>query len=152
MTPLARLVRKAAQKVAGVWYEGPKPPQRISKLVLDFAHLHPEATRREWVVFAAKLGQQCYRDGFTRGFENVERDPDPSYLELPPELVADAHDEQWRARPIHMGPIEEPDAVPVVLANDIEEIEPSEIKPEKFDVDREDENQAIDPRKRRRKR
>jgi hypothetical protein len=94
-TPLKRLLGRVAERVAGTWSEGPEPPPRFAEYVTDFANLHPKANRGEWARFATKMAGEAYRTGFQRGYEHVERDPEPGFQRLPPEIVADQEDPEW---------------------------------------------------------
>ena len=122
MTPFARLLRNAAQKVAGVFYEGEQPPERLGQLVEDFAAWHPKAPPEEWKAFARGLAEEAYRTGYARGFERAERVPGDALPQLPPELVADNIDPGWWQRP-HLGQDGEGNVVE-------EEIEPREMVPQ----------------------
>lgn len=66
----------AREKTDGTYYEGPEPPDRLSQYVLFFAATNPGATVEAWAVFATKLAQQSYREGYVRGREWRERDLD----------------------------------------------------------------------------
>lgn len=74
MNRLTRWLRNAWQRVRGKFYEGPEPPERIGQMVSIFVAMNPHATVQEWVAFATELGAGCYRDGWTRGYEWLERD------------------------------------------------------------------------------
>jgi hypothetical protein len=95
-TPLQRIVAKVADAIAGTWQEGADPPPRFVQQSEDFANRNPSATRRQWADFAARLAGEAYRAGFRRGYEHVERDPEPAFKALPPELIADHEDPEWR--------------------------------------------------------
>ena len=115
MTPLAKFVRNVVQRAAGVFHEGPNAPERLGEQVLDFANENPKATRKQWADFARAMASQAWREGFVRGWEHGERDPDPPWKNLPPELVADAHDPDWRWSPA-LGPdLALPEEVPEEL-------------------------------------
>ena len=96
MTPLAKLVGRVAEKIAGTWNEGPELPARLRRQPVEFAASNPLANRDAWRRFCERLAEACYRAGFQRGFEHSERDPEPSWRALPPELEADARDPDWR--------------------------------------------------------
>ena len=96
MTPIRRFLARAVERLGDRWYEGPEPPPRFAEYVTDFANLHPKANRGEWARFATKMAGEAYRSGFQRGYEHVERDPEPGFQRLPPELVADQEDPEWR--------------------------------------------------------
>jgi hypothetical protein len=124
MTPVARLLRNAAERFADKYYEGPQPPERLLALVVEFANHNPKATRADWVAFCKRMAGQAYRDGYQRGYEYVERDEQPSYKKLPPEMVAAQEDPDWEWSP-PLGPdLELPDDQP-------EEFEPGELAPER---------------------
>lgn len=57
-------------------YEGPTPPERLAEMVIWFAETYPNASRKQWVVFASAHARESYRAGYVRGYEHVERDPD----------------------------------------------------------------------------
>ena len=38
--------------------------------------MNPQADAYDWETFAVRFAENCYRDGFVRGFEQSERDPD----------------------------------------------------------------------------
>lgn len=73
MNRLTRWLRDAWQRVRGIFYEGPDPPERIAQTVSVFATMHPNATVAEWMAFATEFGAGAYRDGWTRGYEWHER-------------------------------------------------------------------------------
>lgn len=99
MTPLARLLHRALERLLGRWREGPRTPARLVLTVEDFAAYHPGATREEWMLFAAKSIDGAYRAGYARGFEADARfgfgGRHPS-----PEFLADLEEgEGWRDSP-----------------------------------------------------
>jgi hypothetical protein len=96
VTPLQKIVAKLADKVAGTWNEGAAPPERFQKYAEEFGAMNPRATRKKWADFAARLAGEAYRAGFRRGFEHSERELEPGFQRLPPELVADHEDPEWR--------------------------------------------------------
>ena len=100
MTPFKRWLKKAAEKYAASFYEGPEPPQRLADMVTVFANMYPNATRAEWVSFASGHAQECYRSGFVRGYEAFERDDDPEWRHFRPEELADQMDPNWRWQPM----------------------------------------------------
>jgi hypothetical protein len=121
VTPLARLARNLVQRAANVFYEGPEPPARLEQMVVDFANGRRRATRREWSDMARKLAREAYKSGFVRGFEATIRDDEIGLPKIPPELIADALDPDWRWAPV-LGPelenphdyvVEEVDGEPV---------------------------------------
>jgi hypothetical protein len=65
--------------------------------VVAFANAHPKATRGEWIAFAAAHAGEAYRSGYVRGHEWAERD-DEMRPDVPPEVVADLVDPDWRWR------------------------------------------------------
>lgn len=81
----------------GRLYEGPAPPDRLVEMVFAFAEMYPNATRRQWVLFAASHARESYRSGYVRGFEYVERDPDFFKDRSPDEVAAqlDPHEFPW---------------------------------------------------------
>jgi hypothetical protein len=127
VTPVARFIKKAAEKIASRYYEGPQPPERLLAQVGEFANLNPRATRAEWAEFARKLAAAAYRDGYQRGYEWVERDEEPTYKRLPPELIAEQDDPDWQWSP-PLGPdLSLPDERP-------EEFEPGELAPARHPI------------------
>ncbi len=95
MTPLNQWLRRTAERWLKQFYEGPEPPARIAEVVADFSNLNLQATRADWAAFASQWAAECYRQGWQRGYENVERaedwHPDPL-----PEVVADLEEPGWR--------------------------------------------------------
>lgn len=90
MTPLKKLIRCFAERLADRWYDGPDAPASIGSTVLLFLATHPKATKSEWMAFSAEHARASYRAGFRRGFEYVEF-PDPS-----PDEVADQLEPGWQ--------------------------------------------------------
>jgi hypothetical protein len=100
VTPFVKWLQRFWEKTIGTWNEGPDAPPRIRDMAITFANEFPQATREEWVKFATDLASVWYRQGYIRGFQYVERLPIPPYPgKLPPELVADQTDPDWRWRP-----------------------------------------------------
>jgi len=97
---LRRKHRKMLERYRGMYYEGPRPPLRIRDEILVFEHLHPCASNEQWKRFALQLARNCYRDGFVRGYEWLERDWDGPETE-PEALLAMVEEarEQDEARP-----------------------------------------------------
>jgi hypothetical protein len=127
MTPVVRLLRNAAEKFARKFYEGPAPPERLLALVVEFANHNPKATRADWVGFGKRLAAQAYRDGYQRGWEWAERQEEPEYKRLPPELVAAQEDPDWEWSP-PLGPeLELPDDQP-------EEFDPGDLAPARHQI------------------
>ncbi len=98
MTPLVRWLRKVGEKWINKFYEGPEPPDRLYELVIAFSNLHPEATRGDWIRFATGHAGECYRSGYTRGYEWAEREESSDYYTTP-ETIADGLDPDWRWSP-----------------------------------------------------
>lgn len=73
MTPFLKFVRNTIQKAFGTFYEGPDAPERLSKQVVAFLDANPRANRLDWAIFASQFAKECYRSGFQRGYEWVER-------------------------------------------------------------------------------
>lgn len=103
MTPVAKFFADLKEKLFGRYYEGPAAPQRLRFMVVEFAN-HTRATKEDWVEFATKLAEEAYRTGYQRGFEHAERDPEPYRDDLPPDVVADMLDPDWKSveRGIHL--------------------------------------------------
>ena len=99
VTPLVRWIRNAFQKFIDRYYEGAVPPSRFGELAAHFANQHPEATRLDWVQFSAEHARRAYKEGFLRGMEYTERDPEERRLlrTANPEELADAIDPDWRS-------------------------------------------------------
>jgi hypothetical protein len=122
VTALKRWLSRRAEKFLDKYYEGPEPPQRISDLVIEFANLYPTATRSQWLRFATEHAREAYRAGYQRGYEYVERDPDFFRTDLPPDMIADMHDPDWRWRPLDRGiMVPEPNGVPFDAPDEYEE-------------------------------
>jgi hypothetical protein len=64
------------EKDAGVYYEGPEPPLRYAEQVKAFAAMNAGATVEDWAAFCTRMAHRVYREGYTRGKEWRERDPD----------------------------------------------------------------------------
>lgn len=93
MTRFGRFVRNLVERFLGRYYEGPNPPRHISEEVRLFRILHPTATPEQWETFANLMAEKCYRSGFVRGYEWVERDwPGPAQ---DPEVLAEAMSHDW---------------------------------------------------------
>lgn len=101
MTPILRWFRDFRERWLGKMYEGPEPPERLATMVIAFAQMNPQATRFDWTRFAIEHARECYRAGWTRGFEYVERDPEEraAIRHLDPETLASALDPNWRWSP-----------------------------------------------------
>jgi hypothetical protein len=100
MTPFAKWTRNLFERLSGKFYEGPECPERIAKMVIDFANVHPTATRGDWVAFATRLAAEAYTSGYVRGFERSERDDAAkTWLSTSPEAMADRLDPDWRWSP-----------------------------------------------------
>jgi hypothetical protein len=99
MTPFLKLLRNGWQKLTERYYEGPVPPARFGEVAALFANDHPDATRLDWVMFASEHARRAYREGFLRGMEYTERDPEElrALRTLDPESLADALDPDWRS-------------------------------------------------------
>lgn len=103
MTPFLGWLKRFVEKSFGTWYEGPEPPKRIEDMAIGFANAYPHATREEWAIFAKELARAFYKEGYQRGFEYVERLPiQAHYGKLPPELMTDQVDPDWRWRPVQL--------------------------------------------------
>jgi hypothetical protein len=95
-TPFTRLFRRLSEKLDGTWNEGPELPPRMRREILDFANENPRATRAAWRAFCERVAETCWRAGHQRGFEHSERELEPGFQRLPPEIEADALDPDWR--------------------------------------------------------
>lgn len=96
MTPLVRFARNLVEKWFGTFNEGPDPPDRIMNMVFVFALEHPHATRGEWIRFAIEHAGESYRSAYVRGVEYAERDETLRNPNVPPEIIADQMDPNWR--------------------------------------------------------
>jgi hypothetical protein len=96
MTPFRKWLVRAAEKVAGIHYEGPSAPDRLIDIVEDFSNHNPRATRAEWAAFAVAHAAECYRAGYMRGVEYTERAPETWRPDVDPEVIADGLDPEWR--------------------------------------------------------
>jgi hypothetical protein len=99
VTPFAKWVRDRVEKWVGKFYEGPEPPARLGEIATEFGNIFPNATRREWLAMAKNLANEAYRSGYVRGIEWAERDPDAVTPNVPPDVIADMVDPDWRWRP-----------------------------------------------------
>lgn len=101
MTPVGRWFRNVRERIFGSFFDGPEPPERLSQMVIAFAQTNPQATRFDWARFAIDHARECYRAGYTRGVEYIERDPDERVLlaQLAPEALASAIDPDWQWSP-----------------------------------------------------
>lgn len=91
---LKRLGNKVLEKLAGTFYEGPKPPKRLEERVQLFRLHYPDATPKQWAEFALTFGTNCYREGFARGYEWLERDWKPTD-EPTQEQIAEYQAHDW---------------------------------------------------------
>lgn len=94
MTPLRRKLRNLLERLLKRFYEGPHPPPRIQEEARLFGLMNPVASAEEWENFAIRFAENCYRDGFVRGYEQSERDPDRIKLS-PDEAILDAQRHDW---------------------------------------------------------
>lgn len=122
MTALKRWLSRRAERFLDRYYEGPEPPLRIADLAIEFANLYPQATRAMWLRFATDHAREAYRAGYQRGYEYVERDPDFFRSDLPPDMIADQMDPDWRWRPMPRGIMyPEPNGIPKDEPDEYEE-------------------------------
>lgn len=99
-------LRKLAERYLDKYEEGPEPPDRIAFMVDEFMSLNPDATKYDWAKFAAVHAAQSYREGYVRGVEYVERDPDQWWPDPAPDVVADSLTPSWRdSEPFNMNHI-----------------------------------------------
>lgn len=99
MTPFKRWLRNTLERALRRFYEGPEAPPRLREMVLVFAECHPHATRAEWVEFVVEHAAECYRSGYMRGLEWVERDLERRVPSGQPEALMDEVDPEWRWAP-----------------------------------------------------
>lgn len=92
-TWLKRFITKVADKAAGTFYEGPTPPRRLAERVQLFRLHYPNATPEEWAKFSLTFGTNCYREGFTRGYDWAERGWDGP--DVDPEQAAELQAHDW---------------------------------------------------------
>lgn len=90
-------IRRKLEEWMGEYSEDGSPPDRLRLEVLSFAEMYPNATRGQFVDFAARFAGECWRAGYIRGVEWAERDPDE--VAASPEQLADKFDPEWRWRP-----------------------------------------------------
>jgi hypothetical protein len=105
--PFQRWLARTAEKMARRYYEGPEPPARLARSVDDFAALYPRAARGAWIALAKQLAEDAYREGYTRGIENYERDLDAREPFSPDELI-----EMEPSAPPEMPSAADPNTVP----------------------------------------
>lgn len=89
-------LRRRAELYLGRYREGPEPPPRLGDVVLLFAEQVPDATRREWIAFAIRHGDEGYRQGYVRGREHADRDPQP---EVDPDAIMRELAPRWEESP-----------------------------------------------------
>lgn len=94
VTSLKRKLRNFLELLLRKFYEGPTPPPRIQEEARLFALMNPHAGADEWEEFAARHADNAYRDGFVRGFEQSERDPERVVPE-PDDALLDAQRHDW---------------------------------------------------------
>lgn len=90
---LKRTFRKLVEKYAGTYYEGPTPPKRLAERVKMFQLYYPDASQDRWALFALTLATNCYKEGFTRGYDWTERGWEGPVM--PPEQVAELQAHDW---------------------------------------------------------
>lgn len=93
--PFFDWLKRTTERFTGKFYEGPEPPKRIRAMVEAFAATHPKATRAEWLEHSVQLAEECYRSGYTRGFERYDRDPSTRPDEEAIEELAEAQRHDW---------------------------------------------------------
>lgn len=81
------------ERVANRMYEGPAPPKRLKERVQLFQLFHPNATPAQWAQFAERIANNCYREGFVRGFEWEQRGWEGPGIE--PEQLAEMRANNW---------------------------------------------------------
>ena len=91
---LKQQLRKLQQKRRNTYYEGPKAPVRIREEIRLFSIANIGATPEEWAKFTESIACHSYEDGFTRGYEWLQRGwdrkPDATL-----ERVAEAERHDW---------------------------------------------------------
>lgn len=112
--------RKFVEKFFDEYYEGPSPPDRLRLEAQAYAAMNPNALISDWVDFAALLARQSWREGWVRGYENAERDPEPFRDDLPPDVVADMLDKTWR------------ESIPVAMPEPIRRVVPATLSIEEL--------------------
>lgn len=99
MTPFARFLRGLVERLLGTFHEGPEPPARLREMVLLFAEMNPDATRRDWLDFASQHAAECYRTGWLRGYEATVRGGEAKpWVGDRTERMADELQPGWRSR------------------------------------------------------
>jgi hypothetical protein len=99
--------RRWLEKRHNRFYEGFEVPTRYHAEVEAFAAQGPH-TRQEWAHFAMVLAHRTYAEGWVRGMEYVERDPESWEPEIDPAVIADEGAPGWRNIPMD---IEDPTRV-----------------------------------------
>lgn len=95
------------EKLIGIFYEGPNPPDRIRDGVVLFKLNNPNATKQDWINFCIHYSQGCYKTGWLRGYEWIERQLDVK-PENHPDRIADALSNNWRlSEPVRLYNIDE---------------------------------------------
>lgn len=69
MRRLRRALRRLLERMLGRLREGPAPPARFMEEARLFALSYPEAGAGVWEVFAARLAEKAYGEGWVRGYE-----------------------------------------------------------------------------------
>ena len=93
MNRLRKALGRWVDKWRGTFYEGPEPPRRIGERVKAFRLYNPDADPAEWAAFAERLARNCYREGFVRGYEWLERSWEGPAKE--PERLAELAAHDW---------------------------------------------------------
>jgi hypothetical protein len=100
-TWLKRFIVKLLERVTSSFYEVAAPPRRLAERVRLFQVYNANASPEQWVQFALTFGQNCYREGFTRGYEWQERGwPGPA---VDPDHLAEIEAQDWSLAEQHRG-------------------------------------------------
>lgn len=95
MSRFTRWFWRCIDKLRGIWYEGPKPPNRLAVAIDYYFIINPNASRAELKRFMIDFSNECYRTGWERGFYWVERELD-KLPEHHPDKIADMISNDWR--------------------------------------------------------
>jgi hypothetical protein len=74
MTPFMRTLRNFVERWLGSFDQGPEAPEEVRDIIVEFANMNPEATRREWVEFSERQAAEAYRVGWLRGYNFQEEE------------------------------------------------------------------------------
>lgn len=90
---LRRKLAKLRDRWKGQFYEGPEPPPRLFEEVQLFKLCHPDPTPEQWEHFVVTFALNCYRDGFIRGHQWLERGWEGPLMD--PDRIAELTAHDW---------------------------------------------------------